>query len=110
MTHRFERNRKSSYLRNIIISLSFFLAVLLCFYLSVMSVSSESDKEEYQTLETALTRSITQCYAVEGNYPESLDYLKKSYGLHYDEEKFFVDYQPLGSNIIPDVTIIKKEE
>ena len=110
MTYRFERNRKSSYIRNIIISLSFFLAILLCFYLSVMSVSSESDKEEYQTLETALTRSITQGYAVEGNYPESLDYLKKSYGLHYDEEKFFVDYQPLGSNIIPDVTIIKKEE
>ncbi|WP_318583936.1 hypothetical protein [[Clostridium] scindens] len=57
-----------------------------------------------------MTRSITQCYAVEGNYPESLDYLKKSYGLHYDEDKFFVDYQPLGSNIMPDVTIIKKEE
>ena len=63
-----------------------------------------------ESLENAITRSITHCYAVEGSYPASLDYLKENYGLTYDEDLFFVDYQTIGSNILPDVTIIEKEE
>ena len=59
------------------------------------------------TLQTAVTRSVTRCYE-EGSYPESLDYLKEHYGLHYDESKYFVDYQPIGSNIMPDITIMRK--
>ena len=57
-----------------------------------------------------LIRNITYCYAVEGSYPESLDYLKEHYGLTYDEDRFFVDYQVIGANILPDVTIIEKGE
>ena len=45
---------------------------------------------------------------MEGSYPESLQYLKEHYGLTYDDDKFFVDYQTLGSNIMPDVTIIDR--
>ena len=61
-----------------------------------------------ESLENALNRSITQCYAVEGAYPPSLAYIKEHYGLIYDEELFYVDYQPIGSNIMPDVTIMLK--
>ena len=67
------------------------------------------DQEEIQTLQNAITRSVTTCYTLEGSYPQSLGYLKKHYGLHYDENKYFVDYQPLGANIMPDITIIRKE-
>ena len=63
-----------------------------------------------ESLESALIRNITYCYAVEGSYPESLDYLKEHYGLTYDEDRFFVDYQVIGANILPDVTIIEKGE
>ena len=59
-------------------------------------------------LEAALNRSITHCYAIEGTYPESLEYLTKNYGLTYDEDKFYIDYQPLGADIMPDVTVIEK--
>lgn len=45
-----------------------------------------------------------------GAYPESLRYLEEHYGLIYDEDRFFIDYQILGSNIMPDVTIIDKED
>ena len=65
-------------------------------------------REEYKRLETALQRSVIQCYAVEGTYPPSLDYIKTHYGLTYDKDLFFVDYQPVGSNMRPEVTIILK--
>lgn len=51
---------------------------------------------------------IVYCYATEGTYPESLEDLKAHYGLTYDEDLFFVDYQTVGANIYPDVTIIEK--
>ena len=53
--------------------------------------------------------SIVNCYCVEGTYPPSLSYLTEHYGLTYDKDLFFVDYQAIGSNIFPDVTVIRKE-
>ena len=56
----------------------------------------------------AVIRKKAYCYATEGTYPESLEDLKAHYGLTYDEDLFFVDYQTVGANIYPDVTIIEK--
>ncbi len=109
MRHRFETNKKNSSTRNIIISIVIFLLIFFCFWLAVSSASSKTLDEEKNTLSAAVTRSVTHCYAIEGNYPESLEYLKDNYGLTYDEDKFFIDYQPLGADIMPDITIIVKK-
>jgi hypothetical protein len=61
---------------------------------------------QQESLENAINRDIAQCYALEGAYPPSLEYIKENYGLTYDENTFFVDYQPIASNLYPDVTII----
>lgn len=60
-------------------------------------------------LERALNRSISQCYALEGMYPPSLNYLIDNYGLTFDSEDYFIDYQYIGSNLRPDVTIIERK-
>ena len=33
----------------------------------------------------------------------------EQYGFSYDKEQFFVDYQLLGANIMPDVTVIERK-
>ena len=43
-------------------------------------------------------------------YPPSLEYIKEHYGLFYNEELFYIDYQPIGSNIMPDVTILDRTQ
>ena len=108
MSHRFINKPQTSYLRNILISVLLFACIFAVFWSGVSSMQKKVDSEGIQTLQNAVTRSITRCYAEEGSYPESLDYLKEHYGLYYDESKYFIDYQPLGTNIIPDVTIIPK--
>ena len=108
MRQRFLNHYKNSSRRNIIISIVVFFVVFFCFQIAVSALSKQTDQEEMKTLEAAISRDITQCYAVEGSYPESLDYLKKNYGLHYDEDRYFVAYQPLGSNILPEVTVIRR--
>lgn len=108
MKHRFETEKQPSSLRNILISLGIFLLTAGIFTGGVAVLSQKNDAQEAQTLQQALRRDIIRCYALEGSYPESLDYIREHYGLQYDRERFFVDYHPLGRNLMPDVTIIDR--
>ena len=105
---RFEYQKKQHTYRKFIISVCVFLLIVLLFYQGIESLSSGSVRRQKESLENALNRSITYCSAVEGSYPESLEYLKEHYGITYDEDRFFVDYKIVGANILPDVTIIEK--
>ena len=110
MKHRFETQKSSSASRNFIVSIVCFIVIVALFIAGTSLVSDKTDNQEIQTLEQAVHRGIVHCYSIEGAYPESLQYLQDNYGLTYDDEKFFVDYQVLGSNIIPDVTIIDRRD
>lgn len=84
------------------------VVVLILFTAIAGNISSSNRAQEKEILSKALERSITQCYALEGAYPPSLDYLKEHYGLTYDRDHFFIDYQYIGSNLRPDTTIIER--
>ena len=104
---RFQTEKKSRPQLRLLLSVSAFAVIFLCFYLGIQSLSVDTDRRQRDSLEEALNRSITYCYAVEGAYPESLEYLTKHYGLTYDHDRFFVDYHVSGANLYPDVTILE---
>ena len=72
--------------------------ILLLFLRGIQSVSDTTAAKQQESLETALSRSIAQCYAVEGMYPPSLHYIREHYGLTYDESKFMIDYRGIQSD------------
>ena len=87
------------------------LVILFILFLGgVRSVSDATYTKQQESLETALSRSIAQCYAVEGMYPPDLQYLKEHYGLTYDESEFLVDYESYGSNLMPEITVLRKRK
>ncbi len=88
-------------------SLIMFAIVVAIFIAGTDSLSSGSNRRQKESLENAINRDVVYCYATTGKYPESLDYIRKNYGLYYNEDLFFVDYQIRGSNLFPDVTIIE---
>lgn len=90
------------------VSILFFTVLMVLFIRGVNSVSETTREKQQESLETALQHSIAQCYAVEGSYPVSVNYLSEHYGLTYDADEFIVDYDYYGSNIYPDVTVIRK--
>ena len=104
---RFQTEKKSRPQLRLLLSVSVFAVIFLCFYLGIQCLSADTDRRQRDSLEEALNRSITYCYAVEGAYPESLEYLTKHYGLTYDHDRFFVDYHVSGANLYPDVTILE---
>ncbi len=87
-----------------------FVTLFVLFLGGIRSVSDTSLAKQQQSLETALTRSISQCYAVEGVYPPSLEYLVTHYGLTYDADVFMVDYEYYGGNLLPEVTVLRKQK
>ena len=90
------------------ISVFIFAVIALLFYFAINSAGKTTIEGQQDALNNALTRDIVQCYSIEGRYPPSLSYLEEHYGLVYDKDIFFVDYQPIASNLYPDVTVIMK--
>ncbi len=85
------------------------VALLLLSIYALDHIGQANESEQAKILEQALQRSVTACYALEGAYPPNITYLRENYGLTYNEDEYFIDYQYIGSNLRPDVTIIKKD-
>jgi hypothetical protein len=56
----------------------------------------------------AIERAARQCYALEGAYPPTLEYLEENYGLMLDRDRFHYLYEVIGSNIHPIVEVLDK--
>lgn len=84
------------------------LAVLLWFFAAVGNLSQDSGEEGREQLETALRRAAVACYAAEGVYPPTMDYLTEHYGVQVEEEKYMVFYEIFASNLMPDITVLEK--
>ncbi|MBN7773392.1 hypothetical protein [Clostridium aminobutyricum] len=92
-------------MKNYIVSIAAFLCILSVFLYAVSGLSQRSVIEGAVTLENAIKRASVQCYAIEGRYPSSVEYLVKNYGLQIDEKKYAVFYEGFASNIMPDITV-----
>ena len=108
--NRFEQKRTHWYQRfGFLIPIIAFVILFLLFIKGISAVNTTTYEKQLESLETAISRSISQCYAVEGIYPPTLEYLEEHYGLIIDDEIFLVDYDYYGSNLLPDVTVLRKK-
>ena len=81
------------------------------FAFTVISLSnSQSASEEYKQSEIkeSIRRAAALCYAAEGAYPESLDYLRDNYGIRTEFGNYTVHYSYAGGNIPPDIIVAPK--
>lgn len=84
--------------------------VMAVFLNGVLSMSRRMDQEGTETLRSAIARACVQCYAIEGRYPPSVQYLEENYGIRIDRNRFHVFYEGFASNIMPDITVISVSE
>ncbi|MEG1633761.1 MAG: hypothetical protein RR314_06870 [Oscillospiraceae bacterium] len=93
---------------SLIISLALMLCVLAAAILGIRSADGARSDEAARVLADSVRRAAVQCYAVEGEYPDTLDYLRENYGVYVDDAEFAVFYDIFASNIMPDVTVVKR--
>ena len=58
-------------------------------------------QEQEELLRRAVNQAVVSCYAVEGRYPESLEYLEENYGIRVDRDEYLVLYEVFADNVKP---------
>lgn len=85
------------------------LVCVLLFFLAALGNLDDGRLDEGKAqLERALRRAAVACYASEGIYPPSLDYMSEYYGIQIDESRYFVIYDAFAENLMPDITVLEK--
>ena len=105
----FRSNKKKNRKAGLLLPLALFACLIVLFLTAVGSVGDGTRKRQKESLVSALTRDITECYAQEGHYPEDVYYLTQHYGLRYSEDLFYVDYHIRGDNLRPEFTVIERD-
>ena len=85
-------------------------AVLILFLTGLSNLDRDRSEKGRQQLEEALRRGAVACYAAEGIYPPNLEYLEEHYGVQVDEERYAVFYEVFASNLMPDITVLERDE
>ena len=75
-----------------------------------ITVIRRTEEEGARNLVQAVRRASVQCYAIEGRYPPSVEYLEENYGIAIDRERYHVFYEGFASNIMPDITVFPVSE
>lgn len=68
-------------------------------------VDAQMREQECAMLLEQVRHAAIGCYASEGRYPQSVDYLVEHYGLIYDEERYSILYDAFASNVMPDIDV-----
>lgn len=85
-----------------------FAAILLWVTVSLANTSESAKRQERMAVKTTLENGITMCYAIEGAYPPSVEYLAENYGFTYDRTKYIVRYNIFADNVRPTVNVIER--
>jgi hypothetical protein len=100
------RSRLLGALRAYGLAVGLFAVITAILLRGLSSTEAASREEQMEMLKNGIRRAIVSCYAVEGSYPESVDYIVENYGVVIDASKFRVFYTIFGSNIMPDFDVI----
>ena len=91
-----------------IITILLLAAMFFVLFKAMVNLTAAQSSAGRDSLEAAIRRNVMTCYAEEGVYPPSLDYLLDNYGMYFNDSDYIVHYDIFAENIMPDITVIKK--
>ncbi|WP_312645611.1 hypothetical protein [Hydrogenoanaerobacterium sp.] len=104
------KKRDDTAVRELTLPILFFAILVALLMTGLGSISKSTDTERLKAAEQALRRAAVQCYALEGQYPKSLDYMEQNYGLVLDREQYVYHYQGIGANLMPQIAVFPIRE
>ena len=91
-----------------ILKIAALVVVLVLVVLLVGRIDRAQGREETEIVRDAIKNAALTCYAVEGAYPDDIDYLRENYQLAYNEDQYFVTYESFASNRLPDIWVTER--
>ncbi len=90
-------------LKILLICLVLTLCVVMVGRIGRTGAAAESELVRKAVREAAIT-----CYAVEGAYPDDVEYLRRYYHLSYNDDLYLVTIESFASNHIPDIYVTER--
>ena len=81
-------------------------ALVFCLVRASDKMGSGQQAESLKQLDASIRKATMTCYATEGVYPPSVQYLKENYGIQIDEDRYSVFYEIEGANLMPSITVM----
>ena len=101
-------NRQRFLSRGIILSALLFAVLAIAMLSLVNETASRADAQQEQLLADSIRYASISCYAIEGRYPPSLQYITSNYGVVINEDRFVVFYDIYADNRAPSVSVVGK--
>jgi len=95
------------FLRAAVFPAVFTVVIMLMVVSGLRQTEASSRAEGLRVLEDSISRAVVICYAIEGRYPDSIEYIEEHYGVFIDRTRFTVHYNIFASNIFPEITVVK---
>ena len=92
--------------QSVIVFLLVTVVIIALFLTAVSNIDSEKTAEDKAQLERAIINAAISCYAIEGAYPPSVEYLVENYNIQIDSKRFTVKYELYASNLMPEITVL----
>ena len=107
---RMRRKREGGgYWRAALLSVLLFVAAAAWVTRTVRDAAAVSDREGLRQAELAVRQAAVSCYALDGAYPASYEDLKARSAIAVDEERYKVFYEVFASNIMPEITVVRRK-
>lgn len=85
-----------------------FVFMLACLLIGVTRFDKLRKEQNLILTEQAIRKATIQCYANEGIFPSSISYLEENYYLHIDYDTYYVMYESVASNFMPEIGVFLK--
>lgn len=99
------KRAKGGFVRALAVTLLVFAALFIGTLMLLDYIGDSSDDAQTELVRKAVHNAVVTCYAVEGAYPQSVEYLVENYGLAYDRDRFLITYDAFASNIFPEIRV-----
>ncbi len=85
------------------------LVLMVCLVVVGVEVMEESTRQQSAaSIRETVLASALQCCAIEGAYPQSLQYLVDNYGLTVNQDDYVITYEAFASNVVPSVVVVPR--
>ncbi|MCL2756741.1 MAG: hypothetical protein FWD43_01510 [Coriobacteriia bacterium] len=101
-----QTTKKRIVLSSLLLTVLFIILLIVAMEYGILGFSGRVQNNQAQFLSDAVRRSAVQCYALEGRYPDSVEYLEENYGLIVDRNRYAVYYESMGANILPQIRVV----
>lgn len=82
--------------------------IVVYMFISMMAFSDNTEGAQTERIVDVLRKASIQCYALEGSYPPSLEYLADKYEVILDKENYIYFYYADIGNSMPDIQVFAK--